>query len=188
MNKVYYLLVLVAVLVITGVSIWLRQRVETPPGFVAPEARHDPDYFMENFDITVYQANGTPAYNVVAAHMNHYPDDDTLSFRSLKISYRDDQQHEWTTSADTGTALQNIQVMHLNGNVLIERQTHDSDREYTISTEALRIDFPNKTASTESDVNIVSKNSTIHAKGMTVDLAAGHLSLLSEARGHYVPQ
>jgi len=188
MNKLYYLLVLVVVLVITGISIWLRQRVETPPGQVAPEVRHDPDYFLENFNITVYQANGTPAYNVDAAHLNHYPDDDTLSFRKLKIAYRDDQQHDWTTTADTGTALQNIQVMHLNGNVRIQRQTRKSDQEFTITTDTLRIDFPNKRASTESEVKIVSKNSTIQAMGMNVDLAAGQLTLLSEARGHYVPQ
>lgn len=188
MNKLYYLLVLVAVLAITGISAWLRQKVEQPIGRVAPESRHDPDYFLEHFKITVYQADGSPAYQVDADHMNHYPDDDTMTLRNLKIDYRDNQNQTWITTANLGTAYRNIQVMHLNGDVRIQRQTREPGQEITVTTDALRIDFPNKRASTEAEVKIIAKNSTIAAKGMSVDLAAGHLTLLSEARGRYVPQ
>lgn len=188
MNKFYYLLVLIAVLAIALVSRWLLTTVETPAGKVAPEARHDPDYFLQHFKITVYQPNGTTAYYLNAEYMNHYPDDDTIALQKLRVDYFDKQRQQWITTADKGTAYENIEVMQLNGNVTIRRQTERPEKAITVTTDSLRIDFPKKRASTEARVKIVGENSTIDAKGMNLDMAAGHLSLLSEARGHYVPQ
>ena len=188
MNKFYYLLVLLVVLAIALISRWLLTTVETPSGRVAPEARHDPDYYLENFRITVYQPDGSPAYHLNAEYMNHYPDDDTLTMKMLKLDYRDEQDQTWITTANAGTAYENIEVMQLNGDVRIHRLTSQADQAITVSTDALRINFPKKRATTEADVKIVGKNSTITAKGMDVDLAAGHLTLLSDARGHYVPK
>jgi len=187
MNKFYYLLVLIVVLAIALISRWLLTTVETPTGRVAPEARHDPDYFLVNFKITVYQPDGKPAYHLDAAHMNHYPDDDTMTMQKLKLDYRDDQNQTWIATANSGVAYENIEVMQLNGDVRIQRQVPRPDEAITITTDALRIDFPKKRASTEAEVKITDKNSSITAKGMDVDLAAGHLSLLSQARGRYVP-
>ncbi|MBI1422712.1 MAG: LPS export ABC transporter periplasmic protein LptC [Gammaproteobacteria bacterium] len=187
MNKFYYLLVLIVVLAIALISRWLLTTVETPTGRVAPEARHDPDYYLENFKITVYQPNGAPAYHLNAEHMNHYPDDDTMTMRKLQLDYSDEKNQTWVTTADAGTAYENIEVMQLNGNVRIVRQTPQPDQEITITTDALRFDVPNKFASTEARVKIVGKNSSIVAKGMEVDMVSGQLTLMSEARGHYVP-
>lgn len=188
MNKFYYLLVLIVVLAIALISHWLLTTVETPTGRVAPEARHDPDYFLENFKITVYQPDGAPAYHLDAEHMNHYPDDDTITLQKLRVDYRDDKNQTWIVTANTGIGYQNIEVMQLNGAVWIRQQTQKPDEGISINTDALRIDFPNKRASTEAEVKITDKNSSITAKGMDVDMANGHLSLLSEARGHYAPR
>lgn len=187
MNKAYYLLVLLVVLAIALISRWLLTTVETPRSRVASETRHDPDYYLENFKITVYQPDGAPAYHLMAHFLDHYPDDDTMSLQKLKIDYRDTQDETWVTTADRGTAYENIEVMHLNGDVQIYRRGTTPDQALTIKTDSLRIDFPHKTASTQAEVKIIGKNSTIEAKGMDVNLAAGQLTLLSEARGHYVP-
>lgn len=188
MNKFYYLIVLIVVLAIALISRWLLTTVETPTGRVPAEARHDPDYFLQNFKVTVFQPNGAPAYYLKADYMNHYPDDDTMTLKKLRIEYQDVKQQTWITTANEGTAYKNIEVMQLNGDVHIYRQTQKPDQAITVTTESLRVDFPKKHASTEAKVKIVGKNSTIDAIGMDVDMAAGHLSLLSNARGHYVPQ
>lgn len=187
MNKAYFLVVLLVVLGIALISYWFSTTVETPHGKVTSKTSHKPDYYLENFKITVYQPDGSPAYHLMAHFLDHYPDDDTMTLQKLKIDYRDTQHDTWTTTADQGTAYQNIQVMHLNGHVEIQRQGSRPDQAITIKTDSLRIDFPHKTASTQAEVKIIGKNSTIEAKGMDVNLAAGELYLLSEARGHYVP-
>lgn len=187
MNKFYFLLVLLIVLAIALVSRWLLTAVETPNKRISAEARHDPDYYMVNFKITVYQPNGKPAYHLDAAHMNHYPDDDTMTMQQLNLDYRDENNQNWSTSANKGIAYQNIEVLRLDGNVIITGQGTQSNQPITIATQSLRIDLPHKYASTDAPVKISSKNSTITAKGMEMDMAAGHLSFLSEVRGHYVP-
>jgi len=188
MNKFYYLLLLIVVLTIALVSRWLLTTVETPSSRVSPEERHDPDYFMENFKITVYSPNGAPAYHLDAAHMNHFPDDDTMTMQQLKLDYRDEKNQSWISTADSGVAYQNIDVLQLDGNVRLEGQGTKTEQAITITTDSLRIDFSRKRASTEAMVKIFNKNSSITAKGMDVDMANGNLSLMSDARGHYVPQ
>jgi len=188
MTKFHYLLVLLVVLAIALISRWLLTTVEAPTGRITTEERHDPDYFLENFKVTIYQPNGAPSYRLNAQHLNHYPDDDTMAMQMLRIEYLGQPEQTWITTANAGTAYENIEVMHLTGDVQIHRQTSDPGHAYTINTEALRIDFPKKHATTDARVKIVSKNSTIAAKGMIVDLEAGEMTLLSEARGHYVPE
>ena len=188
MTKLHYLVVLLVVLAIALISRWLLTTIEAPTGRLAPEERHDPDYFLENFKLTIYQPNGAPAYRLNATHANHYPDDDTLAMKNLRIEYLVEPEQTWITTANEGTAFENIEVVHLTGDVQIQRQTKEVEHSYTINTDALRIDFPKKHASTDTKVKIVSKNSTIAAKGMIVDLQAGEMTLLSEARGHYVPK
>ncbi|MEJ2360938.1 MAG: LPS export ABC transporter periplasmic protein LptC [Gammaproteobacteria bacterium] len=187
MNKFFYLLMLIVVLAIALISRWLLTTVETPKGQATSKIRHAPDYYLENFKITVYQPDGSPAYHLIAHYLDHYPDDDSMILKKLKIDYRDPQNQTWITTANEGTAYENIEVMHLNGDVRIQRQGAKPDQAVTIETDSLRIDFPHKTASTMARVKIIGKNSTIEATGMNVNLAAGQLTLLSEARGHYVP-
>lgn len=188
MNKFHYLLVLLIVLAIALISRWLLTSVETPTSRLAPESRHDPDYFLENFKLTIYQPDGAPAYYLNADHMNHFPDDDTMALKKIRIEYYGDDQHTWITTSNEATAYQNIEVMYLTGNVQLQRQASQPDQAITVNTDSLRIDFPKKHASTSAEVKIIAKNSSIVAKGMDVDLVAGQLFLLSDARGHYVPK
>lgn len=187
MNKLYFLLVLLVVLAIALISRWLLTTVETPGTRASTTASHDPDYYMVNVKITVYQPNGKPAYHLDAAHMNHYPDDDTITMQNLNLNSRDEKNLEWNATADKGTAYQNIEVLQLDGNVILKGQGTQPKQIMTIETNSLRIDFPHKRASTQSNVKIFGKNSTITAKGMELDMEAGHLTLSSDARGHYVP-
>jgi lipopolysaccharide export system protein LptC len=188
MNKFYYLLVLIIVLAIALISRWLLTTVEAPTSTVGPEVRHDPDYYLENFKLTLYQPNGEPAYYLTADFMNHFPDDDTMAFKKLQIEYHGEDKQDWITTANEATAYQNIEVMHLSGDVQIHRQTQQPEQAITITTDSLRINFPKKHASTTAEVKIVGKNSSINAKGMDADLLAGRLVLMSDARGHYVPK
>lgn len=188
MTKFHYLLVLLVVLAIALVSRWLLRTVEEPTGRTPPEERHDPDYFLENFKLTIYQPNGVPAYRLNGQHLNHFPDDDTMVLTKLRLEYLAEKDQSWVTTANAGTAYQNIEVIHLDGDVQIHHQDINPEHAYTINTDTLRIELPKKYASTDAVVKIVSKTSTITAKGMTVDLAAGEMTLLSEARGHYVPK
>lgn len=188
MNKFYYLLVLLIVLAIALISRWLLTTVETPTSRVAPEARHDPDYYLEKFKLTMYQPNGSPAYYLDADHMNHYPDDDTMTLQRLHLEYYGDIKQTWIATANAATAYKNTEVLQLTGDVQIYSQAPQPYQAITIKTQTLHLDFPKKHASTKDEVQITSGDSHIRAIGMDVDLDSGQMTLWSNARGVYVPK
>ena len=188
MNKIRFIIVLLAVLLLASFTRWLLTSVEEPARKITPEARHDPDYYLANFSATMYSRDGSPHYRLEAEYLEHFPDDDTMELRKPHIEYLLNPQQPWIASARAGTAYQNAQTLHLRGDVIIERRATGTEQPLTLATPELRIDFANRQASTDHVVNITGKNSKITAKGMLVDLRAGQMTLLSEAWGRYVPE
>ena len=82
--SVYLPIVLMAVLALT--TYWL---VRTAPKPLAPEqeapARHEPDYYMGDFVLKVYGADGKLKNEVIATEGRHYPDTDTLELDQPRI-------------------------------------------------------------------------------------------------------
>lgn len=64
--------------ILGGLSIWLQFGIIDPEqvAFDA-SARHDPDYYIENFTAVGMDENGQRRYVLEAERMVHYPDDDT---------------------------------------------------------------------------------------------------------------
>ncbi len=188
MSKFRYILVLLLVLLLTIFTRWLLTSVEQPVAPGKPEERHDPDYFISDFSVTVYDDKGSPAYRVKAEHLDHYPDVDILKIKQLQVEYLEKTAQEWIALADQGTAYQNIEVLDLKDNVKVMRNTQQLDKMLTLYADQLRIDFLKRQATTDSKVKIVGKNSKIESIGMRVDLDRGILILTNRARGEYVPQ
>ncbi|WP_165873503.1 LPS export ABC transporter periplasmic protein LptC [Parasulfuritortus cantonensis] len=68
-------LVIVGGLVV--LTTWLGQLAEQPLPQAPTVLRHDPDYFVENFNATAYDVSGQPRYHLTAVRLTHYMDDDT---------------------------------------------------------------------------------------------------------------
>lgn len=187
MSKFRYILVLLIVLVITIFTRWLLTSVEEPTTPVSIEDRHDPDYFISDFSITVYDQAGAPGYSLKAKHLDHFPDDDTMAIRQLRIEYMETPDEQWTASSQRGTAYKNIEVVELQGDVEIVRNPRDQDKKLTLQAEQLRIDFLRREAMTRTKVKITGKNSKIVSTGLKFDLDRGILILNNRAHGEYVP-
>lgn len=187
MNKLHYIIVLILVLIIATLTYKLSTSVDKPTAETDPNLRHDPDYFISNFKASMYDKSGAANYRITAQHLEHFPDTDTIEIQHLIIEYIDTVQQVWQATSETGIGYKNTEIMHLSGNVKIQRQTPDPDQLLVMETDKLHIDFTKKFASTDAKVKITGKNSTINAIGMDVNLETGTLSLKSQARGHYVP-
>lgn len=187
MGKLRYILILLIVLAIAFFTRWLLTSVEEPISRQRGALRHDPDYFLTNLSSTVYEKEGRPIYKFSAAHLEHFPDDDTLQVRELEILYSNVNRggENWLARADRGTIYENIHVLQLNDNVVIKNETTEAVKQVTITTDALRIDFNRRQGNTDAKVNIQGKNSNITATGMNINLETGILTLQSQVSGHY---
>jgi len=187
MSKLHYIIVLLVVLTIATLTYHLSTSVEQTARRDDPEARHDPDYFIRDFSATMYDKTGKTNYRLDAEYLEHFPDDDTLHVTKLNLSYKDTAEQSWLAKSDKGVGYENIDVIHLSGNVNVIRQHKVADKGVEMLTDKLRIDFIKRKADTDSKVKIIGKNSTIVATGMELDLDSGTLLLKSQARGQYAP-
>jgi len=187
MSKLHYIIVLFIVLAIATLTYKLSTTIERTVSTADPELRHDPDYFISDFTATMYNEKGFANYYIKAQHLDHFPDDDTIEVKQLEIEYRDNENQTWIATSNEGIGYENIEILHLSGNVIIENHPINMGKKLILHTDKLRIDFKRRHANTETKVKILGINSTIRAVGMDIDLNSGILTLKSRARGRYVP-
>ncbi len=187
MSKLRYILIFVIVLLITIFTRWLLTSVEEPAQPDTAAVLHHPDYFISNFNATLYDAKGKPNYKLIASHLEHFPDDDSMHIQTLQMEYIDTGNQKWLTTAKHGVAYKEIEVLHLRDDVKVIRDSTNQNNVITLYTNTLKMDSVKRVASTEDEVKIVGKNSTIVATGMLIELDAGKVTLNAKARAEYAP-
>ena len=188
MSKFRYVLIFVVVLVITIFTRWLLTSVEQPAELGEPKARHDPDYFISNFNATLYDKQGAASYRLIAHYLEHFPDDDTMEIQKLRLEYTDSANQDWVATSDRGTAYKDIEVLNMIDNVKVVRAPDEPANTMTLYAKDLKIDLIQRFAQTDNEVKIVGKNSTIDATGMLLEFDAGKLTFNARTRGEYAPK
>ena len=78
-------------LILTGLlvalSFWLEVASRPPDGANDGKSRHDPDYYVENFDVRRFGPDGKMQHTIVAKRMQHYPDDESTEVDAPHITY-----------------------------------------------------------------------------------------------------
>ena len=183
-----YLVVLLVVLAIALFTRWLLQTVEPRGALVPAELQHVADYFVADFNATVFDPTGKPYYKLKASRVEHFPDDDTVHIQYPELEFLKESTLPWLASAQNGIVYLNRDVLSLQGNVVLTNKTADSNELMHLQTQEIQIDLTRRTAHSKDKVDIRAKNSTISATGMHLDLIKGTLVLDANAKGVYVPR
>lgn len=186
MSKSRYFLLLLFVISITWLSVWLLDTVSPLPRLEKKALRHDPDYFLEDFTATVMDSTGKPRYLLQATNMKHYPDDNSMALVKPRFRLYRDNLAPWRAKSDKGLIYETTRVIHLNGNVIMERDATQSEAPVKLVTRDLLIRTKEGYAETHALVKITSEQSKVTAVGMRLYLADGRLELLSNVQGSYV--
>ena len=187
MSKLRYIIIFLVVLLITIFTRWLLTSVEEPAQPGTAEALHNPDYFINNFSATLYDAKGKPGFKLSGSQLDHYPDDDSMHIQNLQLEYTDSGNQKWRASSKRAIAYKEIEVMHMHDDVIVKRDATIQNNVITLYTDYLLIDSIKRIASTEDEVKIIGKSSTIVATGMLLELDTGKVTLKAKARAEYVP-
>jgi len=188
MSKLYYLTVLLLIILLAIASSWffetIKDNQEQPEEIVS----HDPDYFLENFTATSRNIKGEITYKVVAIHLEHYPDDNSMKLQKPIFSFYDDNIKTWDAVADEAIIFQETQVIHLNGHAILKQLlgTQENFTPSKITAEQLTIEAKKKIAHTTSNITLTQGNSHIQAVGMRADMNKNKIEFLSKTRSHYV--
>lgn len=151
--------------------------VEQKPDFV--DTNSNPDYYLVNTSTLAFNADGKPTRKFTSAKTLHFKDIMQTRLEQPKFVMISPQQN-WQVSANHATNNELSEQLELEGDVVIELNSKESQLPMTLSMPQLKIDFTTQTAFTDTKVEF---NNTVFrqtAKGMTADLRANTIKFKSQ--------
>lgn len=119
--SVYLPIILMGILALG--TYWLASNT---PIFSSPEvtksSRHDPDYFMRNFEVKTFDATGRLKSEVIGLEGRHYPDTDTLEIDKARIRSFTEDGRLTTATADRAVSNSDGSEVQLYGHAIVVRE------------------------------------------------------------------
>ena len=168
-------------LVLTGLTFWLRYATELPQTKHDGKLRHDPDYIVTDAILRKIDLTGRLKYTLSATDIRHYPDDESTDMLKPNLVHFQPRKPPVTMSAERGHISKDGEKVDLYDNVRIRRSASAQNEELTAYTPELTI-LPNvEKAFTKSPVLITQGKSWMKGVGMQVDNRAQTYLLESQA-------
>lgn len=126
-------------LALAALSWWLPTRLTGGGPAGDSEARHEPDYIIENFTAIAMDPIGWRKNELRAARLEHFPDDNTVELeKPYLIQYVPDGPPTHTR-ADHGTASPDGKEILMRGNVRVTRGRSGAQPSGAITTQEMRV-------------------------------------------------
>lgn len=188
MGKLHYLTALLLVILLAVASSWFFESNKNSPILTKEVLRHDPDYFLENFTATTMDMEGQLSYKVIAVHLEHYPDDNSMKLQQPVFSFYENNIERWTASANEALIFQETQKIYLTGNVIMNQFPKQKEKTTPIqlTSNQLTIEAKAKIAHTKSKIKLIQGNNQIEGVGMRADMNKNKIEFMSKTRSIYV--
>lgn len=159
------LLPLALVALVAGLSYWLEKATTAQELRNRANARHDPDYMVDNFTVRRFNESGQLIQSLIANHMVHYPDDDTTELKAPFLTiHRSDRPTQ--VVAQNAWLNKDGKEIRLKGKVRVTRPGLAGAPETLIETEALTV-FPDEERSVGTvPVTITRGGDVMHGTGI----------------------
>ena len=178
---------LLLMLALALLSFWLERTLRVEERHPA-ERRHDPDFTVEQFTLTQFNAAGAQEASLVAAKMVHYPDDDSTELLAPRIVQTRPNEPRLTLSADRGALSQNGDEVFLEGNVLLLRDAGAGQTEARMRTSFLHVVTDRSLVRTDREVTVSGPGRQLAARGMEYHNDTGRLYLRERVRARFAPK
>jgi len=156
-------------LVLTGLTFWLRYASELPQTKHDGKLRHDPDYIVTDAILRKIDQTGRLKYTLSATDIRHYPDDESTDMLKPNLVHFQAKKPPVTMSAERGHISKDGEKVDLYENVRIRRSASAQYEELTAYTPELTILPDVEKAFTKSPVLITQGKSWMKGVGMQVD-------------------
>jgi lipopolysaccharide export system protein LptC len=177
---------LVLVLALALLTFWLERTVrdeEVHPS----QRRHDPDYLVEQFVVTKFNAAGALESTVSAAKMVHYPDDDSTELVAPRLVQAKANEPRMTLSADRGAISHNGEELFLFGNALLVREAGGGRSEARMQSSFLHVIGARSLVRTDREVQVFESGRTLSGRGMEYHNETWQLFLRNQVRARFEP-
>ncbi len=172
-------------LILTGLlvalSFWLEIASRPPEGNNDGKSRHDPDFYVLNFDVRRFGPDGNLQHTIVAKEMRHFPDDETTEVDAPHITYH--RMPPTCISARTALLDKDGKHVTLIDDVRLRRSSIAGKPETVLTTRRLDAFPDDETAVSNDPVTITQGLSTINGNALSVDNKIQTTHLDGQVRG-----
>jgi len=182
-TRLFPLLLMLALALLT---FWLERTVREEQPHPS-QRRHDPDYRVEKFVVTKFNALGALESTLSAAEMVHYPDDDSTELVAPRVVQAKANEPRMTLSADRGAISQNGEELFLFGNALLVREAGGGRAEARMQSSFLHVIGARSLVRTDREVQVVESGRTLSGRGMEYHNETWQLFLRDQVRGRFEP-
>ena len=170
---------LAVLVVLAASSAWMLHDIEPDLLSVSAPPVPVPDFFVENFVTTARDEEGRPRQRIEAVYMAHFPDTGTREFTRPQLTMYRGNGPPWQARAERGWLSASGDVMLLQGEVLIWRNSREGRPHIEIKTRDVRVLPATDYGETDQPVVITTRHTRSRGVGMRAWLEKGHLELLS---------
>jgi lipopolysaccharide export system protein LptC len=178
-GRLTHALPLVLMLLLGGLTLWLRQAIEGPQSSTPAQKTHDVDAIVDKFTVTRLNEAGQPAARLSAERMLHYGDDDSTELVAPQL-LKSDAGSSLKVRADRGTISRDYEEAHFFDNVNLQRTQDGAVDPLEVRTQYLHVLVRREVVNTDRRVTIIRGSSTLSGTGMQYERETGRLSLLSD--------
>lgn len=144
-------------------------------------ARHDPDYYVERFEVKHFDKDGRLQHTLQAERMTHYPDDDSTLVKVPHLTYhREPPTYVTAREALVGTKGEHV---NLSGDVRVTRDGTHGNPPTLLTTERLEAFPDEEIARTDAPVQIVQGPSQVTGSGLSANNLTSHYVLEGPVHG-----
>ena len=185
--RVTYAWPLVVMVLLCGLTLWLRQVLDTPAPAAGPRLSHDADSVVERLTLTELGPDGTPQTRLSAQRMVHFADDDQTELTSPQL-LRSEGGMALSVHSDRGLLSHDSKDARFYDNVQLVRRDASSPDELQIRTQYLHVLVDEQILSTDRPVTIRQGDSVLSGVGMQYNRKTGRLELKSGVKATFPPK
>lgn len=172
---------------------WLVRSTPPAGGPVPPKpVSHEPDYFMQDFSVRTFDAQGRVRTEVQGVKARHYPDTLWLEIDSIRVRSFDEQGRMTTATAERGLTNEDSSEVQLMGNAVVVREADTRQSANAAPRVEYRSEFLHAFINTEQvrshmPVELLRGKDRFTAERMDFDNVEQVLQLSGRVRGTLMP-
>ncbi len=178
------LLPLVIVGALAGLTFWLDKATSGQEQTARANKRHDPDFFVEKFNVQRYDATGQLINSLVADKMTHFPDDDTTDVINPDLTIHRNGRPMRITAKTAHMTKDGKEVL-MKGNVRLLRPAGERPA-LLLETESMTALSDEQRARSNAPIRITQGSTVLHGGGVDYDGKALVTQLTGGVRGTFV--
>lgn len=174
-------------LIALGILVVGIQDLSLPtPHASLPEEYGEPDYYIEEAQLTRFNLQGERIQTLESTQVTHYPENDLALFEKPLMHYYSKQGQVWRVVAERAENQAEDDIL-LEENVVITPLNPDSTYLPEFYTNHLWVNTQTNIAHTKDPVSFLSPSGKTTGQGFQLDMDTGIAEILQEVQGIYLP-